>query len=53
MLLDIFAPQWFDPEKHDLRSILPEEVPILPLRNIVALPMAVIPLSWAFPVPSS
>ena len=49
MLRDIFAPQRFDPETHDLRSILPEDVPILPLRNIVALPMAVIPLVVGIP----
>ncbi|MCP4168935.1 MAG: endopeptidase La [Chloroflexi bacterium] len=33
----------------NLENILPEELPILPLRNIVALPMAVIPLAVGIP----
>ncbi|MCO6452699.1 MAG: endopeptidase La [Caldilineales bacterium] len=37
----------FDPEKLD--SLLPEKLPILPLRNIVALPLAVIPLAVGIP----
>lgn len=36
------------PEK-DLASLLPEEMPILPLRNLVALPMAVVPLAVGIP----
>ncbi|RME85815.1 MAG: endopeptidase La [Caldilineae bacterium] len=36
-------------DQSKLESILPGELPILPLRNIVALPMAVIPLAVGIP----
>ena len=36
-------------EEKSLKDILPDELPILPLRNLVALPMAVIPLAVGIP----
>ena len=49
MLRDMFGSQRFDLSDQELASRLPDELPVLPLRNIVPLPMAVIPLSVGVP----
>ncbi len=49
MLRDLFGLQRSDPDEKNLASLLPDELPILPLRNLVALPMAVIPLAVGIP----
>ncbi len=49
MLRDLLGPQRSSQEEKNLASLLPADVPILPLRNLVALPMAVIPLAVGIP----
>ncbi len=49
MLRDMSGTQRFDLSGQELASRLPAELPILPLRNIVPLPMAVIPLAVGIP----
>ncbi|MBX7237623.1 MAG: endopeptidase La [Caldilineales bacterium] len=49
MLRDLLSPQRSGQDEKNLASILPADVPILPLRNLVALPMAVIPLAVGIP----
>ncbi len=49
MFRDMMRAQESEFDIENLENILPEELPILPLRNIVALPMAVIPLAVGIP----
>ena len=49
MLRDLFGSQQSDYDNNKIDELVADALPILPLRNIVALPMAVIPLAVGIP----